>query len=657
MDFFKKPQRYFCVILAVIIIFAVNAPVFLQKTGALLPVIDEEEPSEEVPVDPSTDPVEPPTDPVDPPTDPVDPPTDPVDPPTDPVDPPTDPVDPPTDPVDPPTDPVDPPTDPVDPPTRYTPPYTTPQYTTPSRNNTPSRASTAPAVPETTTSPDFVPSIIEKYEAVQEFLTDTQLDDQNIASTEKDQNAVHIGGGNVIVNNSNISRINKASTVGENSSHYGVGSVILATNGTGFISKTTVNSEAKSATGAFAYGNAKLYMADTNISTALDNAYGLETAETGKLYAWNMTVQTLGADSSPVYTGPGGGVIVLDGGSYSSSGLRSPAVHCVGDVSLSNGEFSAEQSEAAVVENGNTLTLCDANLTGSLRVSEDHPFQWTVLLYQPGQKDTALQTNYYMKGGSLTSKAGGLFYVTNTNSNIYLENVAIKPFKNSDFLVRCTANSDKVMWGSPMKNGATCNLTAVNQPLEGNVVWDALSEVSLYVKDGSSFTGAFVKDEAVKTGSGFADLYLGEGCTWTVAGDSVLSHFHNAGTIADTSGNPVTIKKTDGTVIAEGTSAYTIVVMSYEQGANMAGAQKAPDWSKAAVARPAALGASLAEITTEETTVESTTPAEPDAVYEGRKAIAKYVLIGVGVVAVGAAVFWIYQTNKYKLKKLLRGQK
>ena len=627
------PQKILCVLLAVMVIFAVNAPMILPQTGALF--VDDPDPTEPEP--PVTEP--PVTDPpvTDPPV--TEPPV---------TEPPV--TEPPVT-----TPPV------TEPPTSYTPPVTEPATrTTPQPQNDTTRASqqpAAPTVPETTTAPDYIPSIINKYAAVQEFFTDTQLDDQNIASTDKDQNAIHVGGGNVIVNNSNISRINNNSTAGEKSSHYGVGSVILATNGTGFISKTTVNSEAKSATGAFAYGNAKLYLADTAISTAQDHSFGLETAETGKLYGWNMTVQTLGTDSAPVYTGPGGGTIVLDGGSYASSGLKSPAVYCEGDVALTNAEFSAEQSEAAVVKNGNTLTLCDAGLTGNLRVSEDHSLQWTVLLYQDGAKDPALQTNYYMKNGTLTSKAGGLFYVTNTNGNIYLENVTLKPFKNSDFLVRCTANADKVMWGDPMKNGAVCNLTAVKQALEGNVVWDGLSEMSLYVKDGSVLTGAFVKDDTYKLGKGFADLYLGEGCTWTVAGDSELSHLHNAGAIADTSGNPVTIKKTDGTVIAEGTSAYTIVVSSYDETANMSSAQKSPDWSKTTVARPAALGASLAEITTEAPTEPSTTPAQPDAVYERRKAVAKYVLIGVGVIAVGALGFWIYQANKYKLKKMLKGQK
>lgn len=637
-----KPQKFLSILLAVLIIFAVNAPVLLQRGGALFPIEEDTDYSE--PEDPVTEP-EPVSQWTEPSTEPYNPWSDYTD-----DEPDTYPTY-----IPPVTEDPDDPDDPVtQAPVTQAPVTQTPQTNAPVTYQPPTQPAVT-AVPETTTAA-AIPSAIAKYAAVQEYFTDTQLDDQNIASTEKDQNAIHIGGGNVIVNNAIISRINAASKESENALHYGVGSVILATNGTGFISKTNINSEANAATGAFAYGSAKIYMADTDVTTALNGAHGLETAETGKLYAWNMNVHTLGNGSSPVYTGPGGGTFVLDGGSYVSSGLKSPAVRCAGDVALANADFTAEQSEAAVVENGSTLTVTGSNLTGDMRVSEDHSFLWTVLLYQNGTKDPAVSTNFHMKDGSVVSKGGGMFYVTNTAGNIYLENVTLKPFKNSDFLLRCTGNADKVTWGTPNNNGAVCNLTAVKQQLEGNIVWDRLSEVSLYVKDGSGFTGAFLRDDTHKTGKGFADLYLGEGCTWTVAGDSVLSRLYNAGTITDTSGNTVTVKKADGTVIMGGTSAYSIVVDAYHEKADLSGAQKSPDWTKTSVVRPAALGASLAEITTEEITEPSTTPSKPDAVYEKRKQLAIYVLIGVGAVIVASAVVLIYQANKYKFKKIIHKQ-
>ena len=630
MNLLPKPQKILSILLVVVILFAVNAPVFLQKTGALIIVDD---PTEEEPEPPVTEPEPPVTEPEPPVTEPEPPVTDP-------------PVT-----VPPVTQPpyVDP-----DPPTAAPAPVTQDnRQTTPSTTTAGQPAPTVPA--ETTTAaPQGIPSAIKKYNTVEEYFVDTQLDDKIVASTGKDQNAVHIGGGNVIINNGDLSHVSSTATGGENASHYGVGAVLLATNGTGFISKSALTSEARFSSGAFAYGSAKLYMADTSVNTTMDTSHGLIAAETGEIYAWNMTVTTLGERSYPVFNSYGGSAIVLDGGSYTSSGLRSPAICCTDSISAANAEFVAEQSEAAVVRNDSTLTLTNVNLTGDQRISEDHPFQWTVLLYQPEKLDPAQTTNFFMKDGSLTSKGGGLFYTTNTKSNIYLENVTLKPYKNSDFLVRCTANADKVTWGEARQNGAVCNLTAVNQQLEGNVVWDRLSQISLYVKDGSVFTGAFVRDDTYKTGTGFADLYLAKDATWVVAGDTVLSHLYAAGAIQDTSGNTVTIKKADGTVILGGTSAYTIIVDAYQENADMNGAQKTPDWTKTAAVRPAALGASLAEITTVETTETSTTPAQPDAVYEKRKQLAMYVLIGVGVVAVAALGVWAYQANKYKLKKLFR---
>ena len=553
------------------------------------------------------------------------------------------------------TEPDDEPDDEPD----YEPSYTTPsrsstQSTTP-RTTQPSAANTTAPVPETTTVPVIV-SAIDHYAAVQEFLTDTQWDDQTIASTGKDENAVHIGGGNVIMNNAALSRKDDASVPGENSDHYGVGSVVLATNGVGFISKSKLSSEAKAATGAFSFGSAKLYLADTSIDTALGRAHGLETAETGKLYAWNMTVNTAGASAVPIYSGPGGGNMVLDGGLFTSAGKNSPSVYCRGEIGLANAELNAEESEAAIVENSGTLTITDSNFTSDLKANADHSHQWTVLLYQPGKKEDHT-ANFRMRNGTITSKNGGLFYSTNTTSNIYLENVTLKPYKNSEFLVRCTGNSDEALWGERGKNGSVCNLTASNQQLLGDVVWDAISEVSVYIKENSTLTGAFVKDASVRRGPGFANLYIDKGCTWTVGGDSELSNLYNAGTIADTSGNTVTIKKADGTVIEEGTSAYTVIVASYSDQADMSGAQKAPDWSADTKAvRPAALGASLAEITTEAPTEPSTTPALPDASNENRKVIAIYVLAGVGGLLIIAAGIWFYQNNKYRIKKKLNNE-
>ena len=321
MNLLPKPQKILSILLVVVILFAVNAPVFLQKTGALIIVDD---PTEEEPEPPVTEPEPPVTEPEPPVTEPEPPVTDP-------------PVT-----VPPVTQPpyVDP-----DPPTAAPAPVTQDnRQTTPSTTTAGQPAPTVPA--ETTTAaPQGIPSAIKKYNTVEEYFVDTQLDDKIVASTGKDQNAVHIGGGNVIINNGDLSHVSSTATGGENASHYGVGAELLATNGTGFISKSALTSEARFSSGAFAYGSAKLYMADTSVNTTMDTSHGLIAAETGEIYAWNMTVTTLGERSYPVFNSYGGSAIVLDGGSYTSSGLRSPAICCTDSISGGSPETIRNRKE------------------------------------------------------------------------------------------------------------------------------------------------------------------------------------------------------------------------------------------------------------------------------------------------------------------------
>ena len=87
-------------------------------------------------------------------------------------------------------------------------------------------------------------------------------------------------------------------------------------------------------------------------------------------------------------------------------------------------------------------------------------------------------------------------------------------------------------------------------------------------------------------GDGYCNLYIGEGCTWTVTGDSTLTGFSNSGTIVDDKGNTVTVKGTDGTVYVEGESDYTITVNSYSDKADLSGASSTTQWSDYEVEKP-----------------------------------------------------------------------
>lgn len=194
-------------------------------------------------------------------------------------------------------------------------------------------------------------------------------------------------------------------------------------------------------------------------------------------------------------------------------------------------------------------------------------------------------------GGSLTAKNGGMFYTTNTESTITLSDVDITNAEDSESFLKCTGNANERGWGTAGDNGADCLFTAVQQEMEGDVVWDSISQLDFYITDGSTLTGAVTDDEtnAGDGGEGYCNVYVGEDCTWTVTGDSVLTGLSNSGTIVDEDGNTVTVKGSDGTVYVEGTGSYTVTVESYSDSADLSGSSEVTQWSDYQVEKPEAL--------------------------------------------------------------------
>lgn len=159
------------------------------------------------------------------------------------------------------------------------------------------------------------------------------------------------------------------------------------------------------------------------------------------------------------------------------------------------------------------------------------------------------------------------------------------------FFLKCTGNQNKRGWGTAGSNGADCLFTADNQTMEGDVVWDSISQLDFYMKENSSLTGAVVQDEscAGDGGDGYCNLYLGEGCTWTVTGDSVLNNLANEGVIVDEFGNTVTIQDSDGKTYIEGDSDYIITVETYSDSVDLSQAAQWTAWTEYQIAKPSQL--------------------------------------------------------------------
>ena len=52
--------------------------------------------------------------------------------------------------------------------------------------------------------------------------------------------------------------------------------------------------------------------------------------------AYNLDVTTSGQSSAAIRTDRGGGVVTVDGGTYTSNGLGSPAIYSTADITVSN---------------------------------------------------------------------------------------------------------------------------------------------------------------------------------------------------------------------------------------------------------------------------------------------------------------------------------
>ena len=369
----------------------------------------------------------------------------------------------------------------------------------------------------------------ESYSAVRTVSEDTDITGETIASTGDDENALLVTGGTLTVSDGEIA------------------------------------TDASGGAGAFAYGDGVLNISDTTITTEQDTSGGVHVAGGGTLHASNLTVTTQGNSSAAIRSDRGGGTLTVDGGTYTSNGFGSPAVYVTADVSIENAALTATGSEALCLEGLNSVNLKNCILSGNMPDLSQNDNTWTVILYQSMSGDSEVgKGTFTMEGGTLTSANGGLFYTTNTESEFTLNHVAIEAAADSEYFLRCIGNANERGWGQSGANGADCTFTAIDQEMNGLVIWDSISTLDLALTQGTVFTGAVIDDEscAASGGSGSCSLSLDADSKWIVTGDSVLTTLHAEGEITDAQGRSVPILDTDGNTLSAGDSEYTITVVS-----------------------------------------------------------------------------------------------
>ena len=346
----------------------------------------------------------------------------------------------------------------------------------------------------------------ESYSAVLSYDTDISITNETVSSSAKDENALLITDGDVNVSDCSVMRNSSESTGGDSASFYGVGAAVLTTGGTVTIENCAIETDAAGGAGVFAYGDGTAHVTNCTITTKQGTSGGIHVAGGGTLYANGLTVETDGGSAAAIRSDRGGGTMVVDGGSYTSNGSGSPAVYVTADITVSNADLTATGSEALCLEGKNSVKLIDCRLNGNMPDQEQNDNTWTVIVYQSMSGDAQVgEGSFHMEGGTLNSENGGVFYTTNTDSVFTLKNVQINACADSEYLLRCTGNSNARGWGQSGANGANCTFNAINQQLNGDVIYDSISNLTFNLTEGSTLTGAIIDDEscAGDGGNGF----------------------------------------------------------------------------------------------------------------------------------------------------------
>ena len=376
-----------------------------------------------------------------------------------------------------------------------------------------------------------------EYTAAAEISSAAETTGESYVSNVSDENALLIRTGDTVsIIDASVTKAGD-SDGGDSCSFYGLNAAVLVMGGAdALISGGTVETSASGANGVFCYGGnggrngadcdgTTLYISGTTITTTGDGSGGIMTTGGGVTYAEDLTVTTSGRSSAAIRTDRGGGTVTANGGTYTTSGLGSPAIYSTADVTVRNAVLTSNLSEGVCIEGKNSITLEGCSLTAdNTQCNGNATFLDTIMIYQSMSGDADSGTSAFtMTGGSLTGLSGHLFHVTNTHAVITLDQVELTN-EGSDILLSVCDDG----W-----NGADniAEVYASRQALSGTLLVGDNSTLNLSLSDGSVFEGSVsgeitnAKGEQVSSSVGTVSVTLDETSTWALTADTWISSF------------------------------------------------------------------------------------------------------------------------------------
>ena len=377
-----------------------------------------------------------------------------------------------------------------------------------------------------------------EYTAATEITSADSQDGQTYASEMADESALIVNtADDVTLSNITVTKSGD-SNGGDNCNFYGLNAGLLVMGGsTTTITGGTIETNANGANGIFSYGGngghnggegdgTTVNVSDVTITTTGSGSGGIMTTGGGVMNASNLTITTSGGSSAPIRTDRGGGTVNVDGGTYTSNGLGSPAIYSTADINVANATLVSNLSEGVCIEGKNSITLTDCDLTANNTKCNGHAtFYDSIMIYQSMSGDADSGTSSFnMTGGTLTNKNGHIFHVTNTNAIINLDGVKLVNEDAANILLSVCADG----WSGA---GNIATLNATGQTLDGTILVGSDSTLTLNLTNGSTFTGCIsgeienASGETVSTEVGTVDVTLDSTSTWTLTADTYVTSF------------------------------------------------------------------------------------------------------------------------------------
>ena len=331
-------------------------------------------------------------------------------------------------------------------------------------------------------------------------------------------------GGNLTLSDATVNKASGDSSNTENSEFYGINAGILVTKeSTATIKNATITTSAKGSNAVFATGeNSKIYISNSTIkTTAESSSRGLDATYGGYIEADNVNITTSGNSCASLATDRGEGTVIANNSKLETNGVGSPVIYSTGDIAITKTNGVANYSKMVLIEGKNSATVTNSVLTASAKGNRNDVDQAGIMIYQSMSGDASVGTGNFTATNSSLSilsnskyyQTAPMFFITNTNAIINLENTKLS--YGSNLLISIKATDE---WSNSGSNGGNLTFNANKQDLNGNIEVDNISTLVLNLEN-SSYSGTINGDNNAKN----IAITLDSNSTITLTGDSYVT--------------------------------------------------------------------------------------------------------------------------------------